>query len=64
MLFTLRRAQLAFGDQPLLDGAQLTLRLKAHANVEQLQRMLTNDRLQASGMGAGGVLQYRYLTGP
>jgi hypothetical protein len=47
-----------------VDGAQLTLRLKAHANVEQLQRMLASDRLQASGTGAGGVLEYRYLTAP
>lgn len=46
-----------------VQGAQLTLRLKAHANAEQVQRMLASDRLQMSG-NAGGVLQYRYQSGP
>jgi hypothetical protein len=44
-------------------GGQLTLHLKAHANVEQVQRMLASDRMQVSGT-AGGVLQYRYQPGP
>ncbi len=47
-----------------IEGTQLTLHLKARANLEQLQRMLVGDRLQASGTGAGGVLEYRYVTGP
>lgn len=46
-----------------VQGPQLTLRLKAHANIEQVQRMLASERLQPSGT-AGGVLQYRYQSGP
>jgi hypothetical protein len=46
-----------------VQGPQLTLRLKAHANAEQVQRMLASDRLQVSG-NAGAVLQYRYQPGP
>jgi hypothetical protein len=46
-----------------IEGTQLTLHLEARANLEQLQRMLVGDRLQASGTGAGGVLEYRYITG-
>lgn len=46
-----------------VQGAQLTLRLKAHASAEQVQRMLASDRLQVSGR-SGGVLQYRYQSGP
>ncbi len=46
-----------------VQGGQLTLRLKAHANADQVQRMLASDRLQMSG-SAGGVLQYRYQSGP
>jgi Uncharacterized protein conserved in bacteria (DUF2066) len=46
-----------------VQGGQLTLRLKAHANADQVQRMLTSDRLQMGG-SPGGVLQYRYLSGP
>ena len=46
-----------------VQGGQLTLHLKAHANAEQVQRMLASDRMQVSGT-AGGVLQYRYQPGP
>jgi hypothetical protein len=46
-----------------VQGGQLTLHLKARANAEQVQRMLTSDRMQVSGT-AGGVLQYRYRPGP
>lgn len=46
-----------------VQGGQLTLRLKAHANADQVQRMLASDRLQKSG-SPGGVLQYRYQSGP
>ena len=46
-----------------VQGGQLTLHLKAHANAEQVQRMLASDRMQVSGT-AGGVLQYRYRPGP
>jgi len=46
-----------------VQGGQLTLHLKAHANAEQVQRMLASERMQVSGT-AGGVLQYRYQPGP
>jgi len=47
-----------------VQGDALTLHLAARGSGAQLERMLASGRLQPTGPGTGGQLQYRYVAGP
>ncbi len=44
-----------------VDGDQLTLQLAARGSGPQLERALAGERLQATGTGTEGLLEYRYV---
>jgi len=44
-----------------VNGDQLTLQLSARGSGPQLERALAGERLQPTGTGAEGLLEYRYL---
>lgn len=47
-----------------VSGDALTLRVQARGSGEELERALASNRLQASGPGTNGLLEYRYLPMP
>ena len=47
-----------------VNGGALTLHLEARGSAAALEHVLAGDRLQPSGAGSGGLLEYRYLSGP
>jgi hypothetical protein len=46
-----------------VDGDQLTLQLSARGSGPQLERAIAGSVLQATGTGADGLLEYRYVPG-
>ncbi len=54
-------SQVAVGD---VHGDELTLHLTARGSGPQLEHVLAAGRLQPTGPGTGGELQYRYVAGP
>jgi hypothetical protein len=53
-------SQVAVGD---VQGDELTLHLTARGSGAELERVLAGGRLQPTGPGTGGELQYRYVAG-
>ncbi|MGH8143920.1 MAG: DUF2066 domain-containing protein [Steroidobacteraceae bacterium] len=54
-------SQVAVGD---VQGDELTLHLTARGSGAELEHVLASGRLQPTGPGTGGELQYRYVAGP